>query len=186
MAAIAANALDFLHDNPLLGGLLALTLPVYGAVRWLLIKRKRLRWTGLLREALLLCFALYCAALLAVTFSPFELTLSAPDFSFRSRLLEMLLGTYTTGAWGWTMWLSNLALFFPFGLLTLLLWARKPWQALLLALGVILCVEVLQPFAGRSFDVDDLFLNFLGAAIGVGIGTALRALAPKIGQKLRA
>ncbi len=183
MVEILTNIWEYFLENPLIGWIMLLTVPIYDLIHRGLIRTGKLRWTGALRETLLLLFVLYCAGILAVTFLPFELTFS-PSYTFRSALLETVQGTYTAGSWHWTMWLSNLALFFPFGLFVSLLWQRTAGKTLALSLGTILCVEVLQPFAGRSFDVDDILLNFLGAEVGIGLAMGLKALFPGIKKKL--
>lgn len=68
--------------------------------------------------------------------------------------------------------LYNVALFIPFGFLLPLSFRDadwRLWKLLLIAAAVVLSVELLELFAGRYFDIDDLFVNCLGAAIGYGL-----------------
>ena len=72
----------------------------------------------------------------------------------------------------------NVLLFVPFGLL----WpaafrARKPWMTLLAGLGMSLVGELFQAATARGlFELDDLFHNFLGTALGLGLWTLVRKL----------
>ncbi len=71
----------------------------------------------------------------------------------------------------------NIVLFLPFGVLEALRRPALPWKTVT-ARGFALsfCIEVLQPFLGRSFDTNDLLLNTLGAALGAGALFLLRWL----------
>ena len=64
---------------------------------------------------------------------------------------------------------GNIGMFIPLGFFLPLLWKglRKWWKTWLAVLGIMLMVELAQLFTLRgSFDVDDLILNLLGAAMG--------------------
>ena len=75
------------------------------------------------------------------------------------------------------MMLGNVLMLVPFGLLVPLLWDRlRGWRVLPVGLGFILMIELLQPLTGRSFDIDDILLNFLGVAIGALLSAAARVL----------
>lgn len=74
---------------------------------------------------------------------------------------------------------ANIALFVPFGFfLALILPARVWWVALLGCFLTSATVEIVQGvfLALRSGSVLDVISNTLGAAIGVGLAVALRAL----------
>ena len=49
-----------------------------------------------------------------------------------------------------------------------------------LALLTTLVIEIVQPFLGRSFDVDDLICNLLGAFLGYLLFVLLRAFFPNL------
>jgi len=52
---------------------------------------------------------------------------------------------------------------------------------LLAGVGASPTIELLQlPFFGRTTDIDDLLLNFLGFAMGYGICLAVKAVRRKI------
>ncbi len=68
--------------------------------------------------------------------------------------------------------LGNLIAFFPMGCYLPCLFVRmREWkQALLVVLLIIVAVEVLQMLLGIGyFDIDDVILNFAGAAAGYGV-----------------
>lgn len=64
--------------------------------------------------------------------------------------------------------LGNILVFVPLGLLVPLLWKRfrRFWKVSLLGAGVSLSIETLQLLLPRGTDVDDIWLNTLGAMLG--------------------
>ena len=156
------TALEYLAGRglPILLGAAAFWL-----VRRLLIRRGALAGGGRAHEAGVLAFALYAAAVLSLTYLPLR-PMSEGGFTFDSTIWGILTGTYTAGPWIYTMMAANVVMFLPLGFLAGLLWRQRAWQTLALCLGATLCIELLQPLAGRSFDVDDILLNFLGGALG--------------------
>lgn len=62
----------------------------------------------------------------------------------------------------------NVVMFIPYGFLLPLAIdkLRKWWRTLLIVFGTTFMIEILQLFAGRSTDIDDLIMNFLGGVIG--------------------
>lgn len=80
---------------------------------------------------------------------------------------------------GWLNVLLNVAMFVPLGVLLPLLWERmRKWYVLLAAgFGSSLFIEAVQYLSGRGLlDVDDLFANTLGAALGYCAVMAFQAL----------
>ena len=64
---------------------------------------------------------------------------------------------------------GNVLMFVPLGFFLPTLWKsfRKWWKTWIATLLIMLTVELVQLFTLRgSFDVDDLILNLLGAAVG--------------------
>ena len=181
------TAVDFLLERlpaMLLGAL------IFIMARWLLIRRGLLRRRSGLHEGALAAFALYAAAVLSLTFSPlsswkFWFSPMPSYYEFNSNLLAMLRGEYTTGQWGQTMLIANVLMFVPLGFLAPVLWRQKWWQTLLIALAATLCIELIQPFFDRSFDIDDIFLNFAGSVIGLLLSAIPRALCPQLISKVR-
>lgn len=148
-------------------------------LRLLLCRAGRLSRRSLPHEAGLALFALYIAVVLSLTFLPFRFAPDAGAFAFDSTLLAIARGTYAAGSWVWAMMLGNVLMLIPFGLLAPLLWEKlRGWRVLPTGLGFILAVELLQPLTGRSFDVDDILLNFLGVLAGALLSALVQALFP--------
>lgn len=63
--------------------------------------------------------------------------------------------------------IGNIVIFIPFGyLISEYIKSKKIWQLLITSLITSISVEFIQLNIGRSFDVDDIFLNVLGTIIG--------------------
>lgn len=161
----------------------ALLALLFAGARWALIRAGALRRGGAAHEALLLVFDVYIAAVLSLTFIPFRFTFPPVRFQFQSMLLMLIRGQFVIGSWWRSMIVLNVCMFLPMGALMPVLWRQKWWQTLGLSLGAILCVELLQPFADRSFDVDDIVLNLTGAILGVLLAAVLKKLFPEKMQR---
>lgn len=121
---------------------------------------------------------------------------SPPDMigeaSFRIRTMERvnLVPFRTIGSFfrpfGWDAFLinivGNIVMFMPWGFGLPLLWKRNQhWRRILpMALGITLFIEVSQLFIGRSVDVDDLILNFLGGCLGAAVYFLLCRCCPAV------
>lgn len=75
--------------------------------------------------------------------------------------------------------LGNIIMFLPIGFFVPLLWRGMPlcktvWIGFLCSL----CIELCQLFLPRGTDIDDLFLNTLGAVAGYGLYALCRRLWP--------
>lgn len=77
---------------------------------------------------------------------------------------------------------GNIVMFMPWGFGLPLLWKRNQrWRRIVpMALGITLFIEVSQLFIGRSVDVDDLILNFMGGCLGAAAYFLLCRCCPKI------
>ena len=160
------------------------------AVRWLLIRRGALQRRSNLHEGAVIVFACYAAVVLSLTFLPlpfwgFLFHPSPSHYDFHSTLLAMLRGEYIPGRWSRTMLIANVLMFVPLGFLLPILWRQAWWRPLLTALAATLCIELVQPFFDRSFDVDDILLNFAGAVLGLLLSVLPRALCPGLMAKIR-
>ena len=181
------TAVEFLFER--LPAVLLGTL-IFIVARRLLIRKGRLHRRSTPHEAAVTVFACYAAVVLSLTFLPlpfwrFLFSPSPSHYDFDSTLLAMLRGEYTTGQWGMTMFIANVLMFIPLGFLMPVLWRQKWWQTLLIVLAATLCIELIQPFFDRSFDVDDIFLNFMGGAVGLLLSALPRALGPGLVSKVR-
>lgn len=79
---------------------------------------------------------------------------------------------------------GNIVMFMPWGFGLVLLWKRKQRisSVILHALALTLFIETAQLFVGRSVDVDDVILNFIGSCLGAAAYFLLRKLFPEIGK----
>ncbi len=151
---------------------------VYALVRLLRLKKRGAFWdAGETRQTLLVC---YLAGLLALTMVPNSLWGGLWQLVRYGWPLEpMRLFTLTFRFSSLPTHLSiqellNVALYVPFGLLYP--WARRQSVPRTLVAGVVLslAVELVQPFVGRSFDLSDLLLNFIGTLLGAAVYTLIR------------
>lgn len=95
------------------------------------------------------------------------------DFTLHQQFIRMLEG----GSWQAA---GNMLLYLPFGLLLPLVWKEaRWWLTAACALALSLVTELVQPVVGRSFDVDDLAANTLGALLGYLLFALVRLAAPK-------
>lgn len=155
-------------------------------LRYILCRSGALSRRSIPHEAGLVLLALYLCAVLSLTFLPFRLDPTAGSYAFDSTLLAIVRGEYTAGSWVLAMMLGNILMLVPFGFLAPLLWERlRGLRVLPVGLGLILAVELLQPLTGRSFDVDDILLNFLGVLIGALLALIFQALLPRQTAALR-
>ena len=150
---------------------------------------RRLRQAGLdttpWHEAGLWAFLLFLAGLAAVTILPPGGQFIPPSWSrVNLRPLVVLADSLAAMRAGDGMYfvinvLGNILMFLPLGFFPCLLWGEGK-NGLLhgtgTALSASLCVEFCQLFQPRAADVDDLWLNALGGALGYGVYQAIRRL----------
>ncbi len=193
--------------------IIGLCFPFYAVARVLWIKRwsVRLEWGKDVpdkrfypgRELVLAVFVLFMTALLVLTFQRgygFLFEEEAPLFQRVWRRIQNLEGinlvpfqtisTYFVH-YGMDLFLvnivGNIVMFLPWGFGLPLLWKRyqsmgRMWSRALL-LPVL--IEVVQLFVGRSVDVDDIILNFLGGFLGALLYFGLKKLFPGMGRMAR-
>lgn len=87
-------------------------------------------------------------------------------------------GLYIPGSRGELMMvLFNICLFIPLGILTPFVFEKifsSPIKVILGSMVFSICIEILQMFAGRFFEMDDILANTLGAAVGYVIYIVIR------------
>ena len=166
-----------------------LTLPIY-----LLIRKPWMTWSK--REAALAAFVLFMVGLLVLTVGPpYRHIYDGPGGAvgriqrgegvnfvpFRS-----IIGYFKHYVRGYfeVNFIGNILMFMPWGFGLVLLWRRQQRVSsiVLCALGLTFFIESVQLFIGRSVDVDDIILNFLGSCLGAALYFLLRKLFPKIGK----
>lgn len=144
-------------------------------------------------EAGLLAFLLFAAGLAAITVLPQGWRWTAPTWDRVNLLLFRVfrdsLREYRAGNRGYFIIniFGNIVMFLPFGFFPPLLWRRADslWRGTGTALGASLCVELCQLFQNRGTDVDDLWLNALGGALGYGLYRLFLRLWPGFAKKFR-
>jgi len=73
--------------------------------------------------------------------------------------------------------LGNILIFLPFGyFISYFIKAKKIWPILFVTLITSATVEIVQLQIGRSFDIDDILLNVIGATMGFLLYVALSAI----------
>lgn len=161
---------------------------------YLLIRKPWMTWSK--REAALAVFVLFMVGLLVLTVGPpYRQIYDSPGGAvsrirrgegvnlvpFRSIVgyFEHYIGGYFE-----VNFIGNILMFMPWGFGLVLLWKRQQRVSLIIlsALGLTLFIETVQLFIGRSVDVDDIILNFLGSSLGAALYFILRKLFPKIGK----
>lgn len=76
---------------------------------------------------------------------------------------------------------GNIVIFVPFGIFAShYLDTKKLSTNVLVALIVSLCIEVMQYYLGRTFDIDDIILNIVGSFIGYLLYIATNAIKEKL------
>ena len=81
---------------------------------------------------------------------------------------------------------GNIIIFIPFGLfIASYLKAKKGFLVFVVSLFTSISVELVQLKIGRSFDIDDIFLNVCGALIGYLLFICLKKLKTKMPSFLK-
>lgn len=165
---------------------------LYAAVRFIYLRALKQPRRGVVTETARALLVWYLVTLVVVVWFP-DLPqlvfgrISAAEFSERTffrgsyisndRFLRILHGEF------YPLYdrelLANIALFVPFGLLLPAAFRLRWWAVDLTGLGTTLLVELIQPFFGRSCDVDDIIANTLGTVIGCAIAKLVLVLANK-------
>lgn len=157
---------------------------VYTVIRygWMKKRKQSIRWGA---EAARLLFACYLTGLINLVLVPnnfwtaiwfylfngYPGTTVGPMFTLEWNLVPtvylMMTGEYTTGSWVITMLIGNALMFVPMGVFLPLIFQKINGRNIVpVAIAIPLAVELLQPIVGRSVDIDDLLLNFIGILIG--------------------
>lgn len=183
---------DYLRK--MLPGVLA-ALAVYGC---LYPRRcRRLQAAGLIslrrREIALVLFWMFCGGMVMLTLTPREFDLiAALRWGWTGSFFRLgsvnLIPFQTVRLNGMLLYilLGNILMFLPFGFFPALVWRGSAWKrALLTGFCVTGFIECWQLLVGRAFDIDDLWLNTLGAMAGFWLLRLLDRLAPAQVEKFR-
>ena len=161
---------------------------------YLLIRKPWRKWSK--REAVLAVFVLFMVGLMVLTVGPPYRQIYGGLGGAVSRIrkgeginlvpFRSIIGYFEHYVRGYfeVNFIGNILMFMPWGFGLVLLWKRQQRisSVILCALGLTLFIETVQLFIGRSVDVDDIILNFLGSCLGAVLYFLLRKLFPKIGQ----
>ncbi len=137
----------------------------------------------LYKELLMLIFMIYILCLFKiVTFQ------DVSDFSHNNFIPFKEITRYDIGSrLFYKNVFGNILMFIPFGLLTsIYLKPNKFYLPFCLTFLASLAIEFTQMIIGRSFDIDDIFLNIIGGIIGYLIYKILDKIAdllPKVFRK---
>ncbi len=168
-----------------------IALPFILLWRWLRVRRLQKR--GLIsprpREILLALFVMFLVGLISqtvlseimLTADGFEIVRHAGGGGLNLKLFDVFrlvrIETFERGKINFFLInvVGNIAVFMPVGFFACLLW-KKPsfWKALLSGLLTSLAIELAQYPLERGTDIDDLWLNTLGALLGWAVYAAIR------------
>ncbi|MEC1178703.1 VanZ family protein [Metasolibacillus meyeri] len=155
-----------------------LTLPIYGLLRFLWMRKRPVNKQY---EIAMLLFFCFCISIFSQTILPeywfenghivlqLEPTFLRHNFTpFRTISLYMAELHGPIAEIAFYNLAGNIILFIPFGFFIPLLWTnmRSAWKMLLLALAIPLFIESCQLFIGRSTDIDDVILNAIAIVLG--------------------
>lgn len=122
-----------------------------------------------------------------IGYSHGELAFFSGEFNLIPIFFKLITGELTIGRWVLKMLIYNFLMFIPFGFflpfISKKINNRSIWK---IAVIVPIVVEVIQPIVGRSFDVDDLILNFAGIVVGYFLAIGIKTLARRQILKRRA
>lgn len=114
---------------------------------------------------------------LCLGYSHSEIVLFSGEFNLMPTLIKWLMGELTIGHWVLQMLVYNFLMFVPFGCFLPFVSEKVNHRSIwVIAVIVPLAVELLQPVIGRSFDTDDLLLNFAGIVVGYLAATLIRTI----------
>ena len=167
----------------------------YAVYRWLKIKRQKLSvsWFSEIMRWLFVC---YLTGLVNLVLVPgnlwgsiwYSLRVGAAEIEFDQpfsggfnlvpTVVKCLMGELTLGNWVKEMLVGNLLMFLPMGFFLPFVSERVDRRTIWkLAVILPIAIEIIQLVIGRSFDVDDLLLNFAGIVTGYFAAVGVKALA---------
>ena len=170
---------------------------IFRGVRIYCISKKEER-TTFLREAAMLLFLLFMVGLFSQTVIPrIEITANGigivkngesgvnfiPFKIFADSVREFNAGNRSYFV---INLLGNIGMFVPIGIFTALLWRKIGFgKAVLIAFAVSLFIELCQLPQSRWTDIDDLWMNTLGGAVGYDLYRLLGMAFPKLPDKFK-
>lgn len=115
-----------------------------------------------------------------IGYSGSEIGLFDGSFNFTPIIFKIISREVTLGSWVKTMLVGNLLMFIPMGFFIPLVTSKVDFKRMLkIAVVVPIIIEVIQPIVGRSFDIDDIILNFAGIMMGYLFVFCIKVLCKK-------
>lgn len=155
-----------------------ITAAAYLCIRVVYLKTKKLPRKSVGTELSRCLLAGYIAALVIIVWMPITNVLALMNGSLTFEELRAS-GYYTNNQMVWQLLcgelyiledfeiIANIVLFIPFGFLLPMSFRRLKWWIVdLIGLGATCLVELVQPYFGRTCDLDDIITNAFGAVIG--------------------
>ncbi len=169
---------------------------IYILFRWLHSKKQEtpVKWCREILQGLFVCYLVglfnlvlvpanfwtYIWATVFTGYSHNSLTFFSGEFNLIPSLFRWVTGELTMGSWMIKMLVYNFLMFLPFGFFLSVLSEKVNRKNIwIIAAAVPLSVELLQPIVGRSFDIDDLILNFAGIIAGYFLTAGIKTLIQK-------
>jgi glycopeptide antibiotics resistance protein len=155
---------------------MAAAIPVYILLRFLFIKRRNIITINYRHEAALFIFIIFIIGLASITVFPkSSATLSNGKHVTNLIPFKVFKETYINTfkyhiMSSLTVFIGNIVMFMPFGFFPALLWKGFSLKkTFLLGCASSLFIELCQLLLPRNTDVDDLWLNTLGAVLGYSL-----------------
>ena len=198
-----ANMLEYLYEMTRSGTVIGLFIEVvpitclvgilYAVFRCIIIKKQELSviWGTEIIRWLFICYLTGLVNLILVPsnlwtyiwfylrngYSGCELEpLFSGGFNLIPTFIKVLTGEFSVGRWVRTKLAGNFFMFVPLGFFLPFV-SEKIDKKNILKISVIvpIVIEVIQITVGRSFDVDDVILNFAGIVVGYWISVGIKA-----------
>lgn len=160
---------------------------LYGIIfplRAVFLRKKTLK-TTVSHEILLLCFVMFLAGLARLTLTPWSSELKngvnlIPFTVFWQTAFFLRHGNYS---YLLINVVGNIVMFWPIGFMPAVLW-KKPrwWKAFLFGFVCSVSIELSQLRIQRGTDVDDVWMNTLGASMGYWLYLVVHSGIPKFSE----
>lgn len=166
---------------------------VYAAYRCIHIKQQKIsvEWSAEILRWLFVCYLtglinltlvprnlwLNIWALIYIGYSGNRIELFNGSFNFTPIIFRIIAGEISFGSWIKTMLIGNLLMMMPMGAFLPFISSKINAKSILkIAVIIPVVIEIIQPVMGRSFDIDDLILNFIGIVIGYLMAVGIKDL----------
>lgn len=173
---------------------------IYLIFRVIYLKRKQIsiKWSHEIVKTLFICYLTGLANLVLVPrnlwsciwanifvgYSGSEIELFNGTFNFTPFMFKVISGELTLGSWVKKMLAGNFLMFTPMGFFIPLVASNLNSKKILkISIMIPIIIEIIQPMIGRSFDIDDIIMNFAGIMIGYLFVTCFKNLSKNLLKK---